>query len=223
MKMSYMTHNKMDDLDGKLTVVATSNQRVYLDFINGLKDKNDLIQLYNNQYDSLEKSKWVDFIGDLANYEGMSSRNITALIKEIVKGMSNEDINKFQSMNKSMINMIQEKLFMIDVPLEVTVDLDLKNIFKYAKIHINSALLSNPYDTINMLIKVHLESNDFSLIVLNNLANYLNHDQVTEISSLCNQTGISLVDIEYVNSSDAGIFKGCPYYYIDQDFIDWYN
>jgi CRISPR type II-A-associated protein Csn2 len=223
MKVVYATHDELDIPVGKLVVLGTNNQTVYIDVLNGLRERNDLVSIYDDQYESQSIHKSVDFVGDLLAFEGLSTSNTNALIKEITKGMSVEETDTLQKLNKQLLDWMQSKLFMIDLPLTVTNDMDIKNIFKYAKIHLQSSFLTQPYDIIKMLIKLHSETNDNSLIVVNNLASYLNTDQIAEVSFLCNSTGITLLNIEYSQDSHNNYPNSCDYYYIDNDFIDWHN
>jgi CRISPR type II-A-associated protein Csn2 len=223
MKVVYATHDEINIHKGKLVVLETSNQTVYIDVLNGLRERNDLVNIYDDQYESQSIHKSVDFIGDLLAFEGLSTSSTNALIKELTKGMSVEETDTIQKLNKQLLDWMQSKLFMIDLPLVVTTDIDVKNIFKYAKIHLPSSFLTQPYDIIKMLIKIHSESNDNTLIVVNNLASYLTIDQITEVSYLCNSTGISLLNVEYSQNRHNNYPNSCDYYYIDKDFIDWHN
>ncbi|MCT6859550.1 MAG: type II-A CRISPR-associated protein Csn2, partial [Apilactobacillus sp.] len=194
----------------------------YIDILNGLKDRNDLIKIYDGSYNELDKSKYIDFYGDLINFDGLVTKQINGLVKKTLDYLDNDDINYIQKSVSQLNDYLQEKLFMIDLPLKVTKDVDIKKVIKNLDIHLDSSIISNPYDILEMLIRLKVETNSDSIIVINNLANYLDDDQLRSIQQLCKESEVSILDIEF-NSDCIDRFNFCQYYFIDNDFVDWYN
>ena len=223
MIISYDTHDKIEPLDDDLMIIKTSSQSVYLDILNGLNDRNDLIKVFDNEYNKLEKSKYIDFYGDLISFNGLSTKQISSIIKKVVGYFDNDDIDYMQRNISSLNNFIQEKLFFWDIPLLITQDIDIEKTIKKLNIHLNPDIEGNPYDIIELLIRLKMETQDKSLIVVNNLANYLNSDQLQSIEKLCKEFEVPLLDIEFgknyvINNTD---FSLCQYYFIDDNFVDW--
>lgn len=63
------------------------------------------------------------------------------------------------------------------------------------------------------------------MIVVNNLANYLNSDQLQSIEKLCKEFEVPLLDIEFGKNNDINNtdFSFCQYYFIDDNFVDWHS
>lgn len=220
MIISYENHDAINDFNSGLMIMATSNHTVLLELINGFRERNNLIRIFDDKYEELDLKKYVDFYGDLINFSGLSSKNITAIINKIIAGLGNDDINNLQHHNIEIRKAIQTRLFMIDVPLSVDFNVSILEIFKNAKIHLEDDIIDNPYDIINLLIRLKIEIDDKSMIVVSNLANYLDDNQLADIHSLCIETGLSILDIEYENVS-INRSSTCRYYFIDNDFVDW--
>ncbi len=222
MIISYDSHDGMPELEDNLVIVSTENQHVYIDILNGLKDRNDLIKIYDGNYNELDKSKHIDFYGDLINFDGLVTKQINALVKRTVDYLDNDDINYIQKSVSQLNDYLQEKLFMIDLPLKVTKDVDIKKVIKNLDIHLDSSIINKPYDILEMLIRLKVETNSDSIIVINNLANYLDDDQLRSIQKLCKELEVSILDVEF-NSECIDRFNFCQYYFIDNDFVDWHN
>ncbi|CAI2579383.1 hypothetical protein HW41_03000 [Apilactobacillus kunkeei] len=222
MIISYDSHDGIPSIDDDLVIIGTENHGVYIDILNGLKDRNDLIKVYDSSYNEMDKSKYIDFYGDLINFDGLVSKQVNALIKKIVDYLDNDDINYIQKCVSKLNDYLQEKLFMIDLPLRVTKDVDIKKAIKNLDIHLDSSIINNPYDILEMLIRLKVETNSDSIIVLTNLANYLDDDQLNDIQQICKESKVPILDIEF-NSDCIGRFKFCQYYFIDDDFVDWHN
>lgn len=225
MIISYDTHDKIEPLDDDLMIIKTSSQSVYLDILNGLNDRNDLIKVFDNEYNKLEKSKYIDFYGDLISFNGLSTKQISSIIKKVVGYFDNDDIDYIQESISSLNNFIQEKLFFWDIPLLITQDIDIEKTIKKLNIHLNPDIEGNPYDIIELLIRLKMETQDKSLIVVNNLANYLNNDQLQSIEKLCKEFKVPLLDIEFCKNNDINStdFSFCQYYFIDDNFVDWHS
>ncbi|TMT00581.1 type II-A CRISPR-associated protein Csn2 [Apilactobacillus kunkeei] len=225
MIISYDTHDKIEPLNNDLMIIETSSQSVYLDILNGLNDRNDLIKVFDNEYNKLEKSKYIDFYGNLISFNGLSTKQINSVVKNIVGYFDNDDIDYMQKTISSLNNFIQEKLFFLDIPLLITQDIDIEKTIKKLNIHLNPGIEGKPYDIIELLIRLKMETQDKSLIVVNNLANYLNSDQLQSIEKLCKEFEVPLLDIEFGKNNDISNtdFSFCQYYFIDDNFIDWHS
>ena len=225
MIISYDTHDKIEPLNDDLMIIETSSQSVYLDILNGLNDRNDLIKVFDNEYNKLEKSKYIDFYGNLISFNGLSTKQINSVVMKIVGYFDNDDIDYMQKTISSLNNFIQEKLFFWDIPLLITQDIDIEKTIKKLNIHLNPDIEGNPYDIIELLIRLKMETQDNSLIVVNNLANYLNSDQLQSIEKLCKEFEVPLLDIEFGKNNDINNtdFSFCQYYFIDDNFVDWHS
>ncbi|GLB47439.1 hypothetical protein WR164_14180 [Philodulcilactobacillus myokoensis] len=222
MNLTYETHHSIKIDNGKISVIGTNNRTVYMDFINAFSGNDDQkIHLFNDKYEELELNRNVDWIGDLMEVP-INSKYSRQLIKQITENLTDNEMNELHEINRKLYTLVQKSLFMVDLPLKVTPNDDLKNTFKYANVHFDSLALNNPYDKLSSIIKLHLECHDLSIIGLTNASHYLDGKQITEIESLCNSSGISLIMLEFNNISDRKLYPNCLFNYIDRDFVDWY-
>ncbi|GAA6237626.1 type II-A CRISPR-associated protein Csn2 [Apilactobacillus micheneri] len=222
MIISYKTHKKINIQQGKINVIATNNQAVYLDFIDGFKGNMDLVNIFDDNYNRLDNIECINWIGDLIESIDINKYYKNKLINSIDNNFSEKEINSIHNANRELVNTIQKHLFMYDLPIEVDYDNDLKRILNYSKIHFDNYAINNPYDKISMLIKLHLELEDSSVLVVTNVAHYLTPKQIDGIADLCKSSSIPLIMIEFTDLKSKDNYKHCNFAYIDQDFVDWY-
>ncbi|UQS84797.1 type II-A CRISPR-associated protein Csn2 [Apilactobacillus apisilvae] len=222
MIFSYRTHKKITIQKGNAVVIGTNNQSVYLDLINGLNGDMDLVNFFDKDYNMLDNSKNIDWVGDLLESIDVNQKYKNKLINNISNHLNEKEINSVHEANRKLFNTIQSHLFMYDLPIEVEYDNDLKRIFKYSKIHFDNFSINNPYDKIKILIKLHLELKDSSVLAVTNVAHYLTPEQIGGIADLCKSASIPLIMIEFTDLQSKDTYKHCNFAYIDQDFVDWY-
>ncbi|NRO05135.1 hypothetical protein IMAU30005_02020 [Lactobacillus helveticus] len=61
-----------------------------------------------------------------------------------------------------------------------------------------------------------------SVPVICNVANYLNSQQLQELSNLVKQMNMKLVLIEFTDKDFLIVPKNAEFFYIDEDLVDWY-
>ena len=222
MKLSYQGFEPVQIDAGKVTVIATNNPLVYKDLILGVKDYNEKIRAYDDDYNLISNDEAFDFDGDILVNHDLDKRYRTELINKIVAGISPDNLNAISKKSHELFTLLQESLFMTDVPLEVSYDGDLKRLLRYANIHLHPMILNDPYAIIESDLKLHIESDDNSCIVFNNLASYMTQEQFVDLLYVNQQIGTKVLLIEFSEISKKDYYTNCNYYYIDNDFIGWY-
>lgn len=222
MKISYQGFKALQVNDGEITVLATNNQTVYQDLIWGVKDFNDKVKVYNDDYQLLDNNIAFDFDGDLLVNNDLDKKYRQELVKQLAKGITPTQRSLIEAKIRELFTLLQESLFMTDIPLEVKYDGDLKRLLKYADIHLHPSISHDVYGIIESDLKLHIECDDSSCIVLNNLASYLTQAQFAELRYVNQQIGTKIFLIEFSELNHKDYYGNCNYYYIDSDFVDWY-
>lgn len=223
MKISYAAHKGIELSSKKPTVIATNNPTVYHDFVVGLSSFNDKVKLFDDTFESVEVKDAIDWQGDVGLSDGVSEKYSSGIYKQLEAVLTDDQRKSITDMNSQLYTLVQQCLFMIDLPLEVTYDWDLKKLFKYCKIHFNADTMQNPYAIIESIIKIHLECGLKSAVGLTNVAHYLNQQQIADLSKLTISTGISTLLVEFTDMKSQELYTNCDFYYIDEDFVDWYS
>ena len=223
MKISYAAHKEIDLSSKKTTVIATNNPTVYHDFIVGLSSFNDKVKLFDDTFESVEVRDAIDWQGDVGLSDGVSEKYSSVIYKQLEAVLTDDQRTLITDINSRLYTLVQQCLFMIDLPLEVTYDWDLKKLFKYCRIHFNADTMQNPYAIIESIIKIHLECGLKSAVGLTNVAHYLNQQQLTDLSKLTSSTGISTLLVEFTDMKSQELYTNCDFYYIDEDFVDWHS
>lgn len=83
MKVVYESHQTIDVKLGKITVLATNNQIVYLELLRGMKDMNELIHFYDDDYKEVDHNKAMDWDGDVVADLSLEKTYSTEIIKYI--------------------------------------------------------------------------------------------------------------------------------------------
>ncbi|AFS00950.1 type II-A CRISPR-associated protein Csn2 [Lentilactobacillus buchneri] len=222
MKISYAGHQEIELNSKYLTVIATNNPTVYHDLVVGLGSFSDKIKVFDDNFESVEVKDAIDWQGDVGLSDGVSDKYNSGIFKQLEAVLTDDQRKSITDINNQLYTVVQQCLFMIDLPLEVTYDWDLKRLFKYCKIHFNADTMLNPYAIIESIIKIHLECGLKSAVGLTNVAHYLNQQQLIDLSKLTSSAGISTLLVEFTDMKSQELYTNCDFYYIDEDFVDWH-
>lgn len=221
MKLVYKGHQPIDISKGQFTVLATNNQSTYFELIRGLQGFNDKLMVVDDEYQSLEIEKAVDWDGDVIANDNLAGIYSTEIIKSIIKNLTEDARNEINAEARKLYSVIQETLFMTDLPLEVHFDGDIKRLLNYCRIKFSPLIRQSPYDIIKTDLKLHLECADSSCIGLSNVANYLSLDELRELQELNTELKIPVLLVEFTELENRQYYGNSDFYYIDRDFVDW--
>ena len=222
MKISYAGHQEIELNSKNPTVIATNNPTVYHDLVVGLSSFSDKVKVCDDNFELVEVKDVIDWQGDVGLSDGVSDKYNSGIFKQLEAVLTDDQRKSITDINNQLYTVVQQCLFMIDLPLEVTYDWDLKRLFKYCKIHFNTDAMQNPYAIIESIIKIHLECGLKSAVGLTNVAHYLNQQQFIDLSNLASSTGISTLLVEFTDMKSQELYTNCDFYYIDEDFVDWH-
>lgn len=222
MKISYAGHQEIELNSKNPTVIATNNPTVYHDLVVGLSSFSDKVKVFDDNFELVEVKDVIDWQGDVGLSDGVSDKYNSGIFKQLEAVLTDDQRKSITDINNQLYTVVQQCLFMIDLPLEVTYDWDLKRPFKYCKIHFNTDAMQNPYAIIESIIKIHLECGLKSAVGLTNVAHYLNQQQFIDLSNLASSTGISTLLVEFTDMKSQELYTNCDFYYIDEDFVDWH-
>lgn len=222
MKNSYAGHQEIELNSKNPTVIATNNPTVYHDLVVGLSSFSDKVKVFDDNFELVEVKDVIDWQGDVGLSDGVSDKYNSGIFKQLEAVLTDDQRKSITDINNQLYTVVQQCLFMIDLPLEVTYDWDLKRLFKYCKIHFNTDAMQNPYAIIESIIKIHLECGLKSAVGLTNVAHYLNQQQFIDLSNLASSTGISTLLVEFTDMKSQELYTNCDFYYIDEDFVDWH-
>lgn len=222
MKISYAGYQEIELNSKNPTVIATNNPTVYHDLVVGLSSFSDKVKVFDDNFELVEVKDVIDWQGDVGLSDGVSDKYNSGIFKQLEAVLTDDQRKSITDINNQLYTVVQQCLFMIDLPLEVTYDWDLKRLFKYCKIHFNTDAMQNPYAIIESIIKIHLECGLKSAVGLTNVAHYLNQQQFIDLSNLASSTGISTLLVEFTDMKSQELYTNCDFYYIDEDFVDWH-
>lgn len=222
MKISYTTHAPFQVTNQEITVVGTNSPHVYTELIGGLQGQNENIDIVDDQYKQIEIEKGIDWIGDIGNGGLVVQKYLTKVEKVFIESLTDKKRNQIHDQMNEMFNLISEQLFMLDLPISVNYDFDLKRTFKYCGVHFDPLMLNNPYGIIESILKIHEECAMHSTIALTNVAHYLTPVQFLELKTLVRQTDQSIILIEFTEMGSQEFYGNSDFYYIDADFVDWH-
>ena len=221
MILNYATHSEVKIVPGKISVVATNNPVVYRDLVFGFRGKNDLLKVFDDKFNEINIDSSIDWLGDVADAEFDVKKYLSEVSKTTMDRLGEENRRKTIVAIQNLYNVIQSDLFMVDLPLQVTLDLDLKKAINFCKVHFNSDVMNDPYGIIESVIKVHQECEIGNCIALTNVAHYLDANKFENLVSLIKDSGLSMILIEFTEIEFQEFYKDCDFMHIDQDFVDW--
>ncbi|MBC8744588.1 type II-A CRISPR-associated protein Csn2 [Lactobacillus sp. Marseille-P7033] len=221
MKLVYKGHQPIEIAKDNFTVLATNNRNVYFDILRGLQGFNDKLMVVDDDYQSLDVEKAIDWDGDAIANNNLAANYSTEIIKSIIKNLTETNRKAIDTNVRKLYSVIQEVLFMTDLPLEVRYDGDVKRLLNYCRIKFSPLIQQNPYDIIKTDLKLHLECADSSCIGLSNVANYLSIDEFKELQELNTELKIPVLLVEFTELDNRQYYGNADFYYIDKDFVDW--
>lgn len=222
MEISYKTHIPFQVDNQKITVVGTNSPIVYTDLVNGFQDKNECIEIVDDQYNQIEVGKITDWIGDVGDGTLVAQKYLSKVEKLYSDSLVDENRNKIHDQMNELFNTVSEQLFMLDLPISIDYDFEIKRLLKFCNIRFDPVLTNNPYGIIESVLKIHEECDIKSCVVLTNVAHYLTPSQYLDLIELVKQTNQSLVLIEFTEIGCQEFYKNSEFYYIDADFVDWH-
>lgn len=223
MIISYATHQPIKVSNGQVTVIATDNPVVYQDLLKGFRDGGQ-IKLCSDAYDNLEVPRTIDLIGDVCtNGEEIERRYLSRITKVFLDELTDPQRNAIHDSLNKMYNTIQEQLYMIDLPIEVTYNFELKELMKFVKLHFDAGVISNPCDMIESVLKVYEECNLKTTLIFTNIHQYLSTDQLKDLMAMIKEIRVSVVLIEFTEMAHQAFYGNADFYYIDKDFVDWHT
>lgn len=222
MIFSYLTHKEIVLEDSGLKIIATKSPIVYRDLVQGFQQIRPTIICSNDHFDQMEISKTFDFVGDILLTKDVVNKYSTHIFKSFIENLDEENRNKIMVAYHKLESLLQDSLLLEDLPLEIDFNEDLKKLLKLENLHFDSKLMEEPYDIIESILKIHQICKLNSIPVICNVANYLDSQQLDELSQLVNQLNMKLILIEFTDKDFLIVPKNAEFYYIDEDLVDWY-
>lgn len=221
MRLIYNGHKSVPLSPGEITVIATNTPIIFNEIMGSLNDFNESVKLVDDSYDSLEVSKTIDLDSELLMNRQLYEKYAKDIIKSEVDNMSLSYREKLNKEAQRLFTVLQESLFMTDLPIEVSYDGDLKRLLSYSRIKLPSEHEMQPYDIIVSDLKVHLECNLKSITCFCNVANYISKSEFCDLQAEVKSLNIPLLLIEFSEIDKRSFYKKSNFLFIDQDFIDW--
>lgn len=222
MILLYATHKKIIFDKPGMEIIATKSPIAYRDFVQGFRKQNNLVTMMDDDYCELDIAKACDFIGDpLLSYKPVEQFK-NDVIGHFVKEMDDTSRDKLLKAFNQLNNTLQDALLLEELPLEISFDEDIKKFLHFENIHFDQHLLKDPYDIIEMILRIHQQCQLDSVPVICNLSHYIEKEQFIELNKLIKQMKQELILIEFTDNKFSYVSKDVDYYYIDEDLVDWY-
>ncbi|GFZ27779.1 type II-A CRISPR-associated protein Csn2 [Lactobacillus corticis] len=222
MKISYLAHKTMDIDPKKLNIICTSSPIVFYEFISSFQGNSDSIEYISDDFKRLEANKIIDWLEDPILNSHINEKYMTKIYTKMVSDLTDAQRTKIFHKWDELKTLVQEELFMSDLPLEVAPDLDLKKLFKFSDLKLVNSAPCKPYGIIENVIKIHQCLNLETILVFCNLSHYLDNTQILELKKLVEETGQGIITLEYNDKSWNCNKDMTNFYYIDKDLVDFY-
>lgn len=222
MIISYATHKKMVLKNEGLAIISTQSQIAYTDLVKGFLQQNAKLLVYDDSYQRLALNDVFDFVGDPVLGDDVTNKYIPIIIKRFLKELTGPSRDKILKAFNRLESLLQDELFLTDLPLQLNFDQDLNKFLKLERLHLSPDLTSRPYDIIETVLRIHQECALQTIPVFCNVGHYLEGDALQELSSLCNQMKLKVVLIEFSDKDFLIVPSNAEYFYIDKDLVDWY-
>lgn len=221
MIISLKGHQALRLISGRISVLATNNPIAFTEVLNALQGYSDELTLVDNSYNTMEINKFIDFDTDVLITHRLFEKYSKNIASTLLNNMNVDEHNRIDKEAQQLFTVLQESLFMTDLPIELHYDGDAKRLLNYAKMHFLLENQHDPYDIIINDLKVHLECNLKGVLCFSNLANYLSKKQFVDLLSDIQSMQIPLLLVEFTEMSNRDFYGDTEFLFIDQDFVDW--
>lgn len=222
MILCYLSHKQFEIHGSGMKIIATKSQIAYRDLIQSFQKVRSMLICSNEKYDQLDISRTFDFVGDILLTKDITKEYMPRIFKSYIENIDEANRNKILMAYHSLESALQDSLLLEDIPLEIDFNEDLKKFLKLEDLHLDTELLKDPYAIIEMTLKIHQVCKIDSIPVMCNVANYLDSQQINELSTLVAQMNMKLFLIEFADKDSLIIPKNAEFFYIDEDLVDWY-
>lgn len=205
-----------------IKIIATQSPIAYRDLVQGFQCKNKMLVCSSDNYDSWEIAKTFDMVGDPLLSGDVTKKYMLKIVNNFINNLDEATRNKILSAFNNLEAALSDSLLLEDLPLEISFNEDLKKLLKMVELHLNQVVLQKPYDIIKTVLKIHQNCNLKTIPVICNVANYLNDQELNELSVLTKQMKMMALLIEFSSLNLMVVPKDVQSYYIDKDLVDWY-
>lgn len=222
MILSYLSHKEFEISGNGLKFIATKSQIAFRDLVQGFQEIKPMLLCSNDKYDQLDISKTFDFVGDILLTKDVTKKYMPQIFKSFIEDIDEENRDKILTAYHSLESILQDSLLLEDIPLEINLNEDLRKLLKLEDLHLDDKLLKNPYAIIEMILKIHQLCKLDTIPVICNVANYLDLQELKELSNLTKQLNMKLILIEFADRDSLIVPENSEFFYIDEDLVDWY-
>ncbi|KID42261.1 type II-A CRISPR-associated protein Csn2 [Fructilactobacillus fructivorans] len=219
MKVTIFPTEPFEVENGILTVVQTSSPKFYTDFIKGLSTENGLTISEDDEI--LNFASNVTYLKDVVTNPYVFDAFKSSLQNQVVDNLNENNRQELFRIDRRIKDIFLQSAYMEDVPLEINDEWNLKKMVKYAGIQMVSSTVETPYDIITSVLNLFKKFNPKKLIVLNDLFNYLNSSQISDLIQVIKALDLKVLILNFSDSFKKDDFKKCRNYYIDADLVRW--
>ncbi|WP_057799268.1 type II-A CRISPR-associated protein Csn2, partial [Lactobacillus kalixensis] len=159
-----------------------SDKKQYFSVLKAIETENNKqIQIYSENYDLLDISKKFNFIGNPIVSYNINEQYIPKIRKWIWEQVNPIQKEQFQTLAREFAKNIERELFLLNLPVTIDFEADYIYLLKAFNLHIEPDAISEPYDIIYLIMKLHSIFNSESILCLNDLANYLDENELKEL------------------------------------------
>jgi len=221
MNITYYPFKPFKIESGKVNVLDIGNGKMYFDICRGFSDLADTIKISNDDLEIQDCGKQCSWYGDLMLSVDLNKLFVRKIQQRLLELMNDEQQVALLDRGREVVSEVTDVSFLMDLPLEVSSLPDVEKIMKFVGISFPSELAGNPYAILETLIQTHVELGIKKKLVLTNVSHYISKQQFHNLSHLVSDLNVTVVDIEFSETSRAEKFVDACYYYVDEDFVDW--
>jgi len=221
MNITYYPFKPFKIESSKVNVLDIGNSKMYFDICRGFSDLADTIKISNDDLEIQDCGKQCSWYGDLMLSVDLNKLFVRKIQQRLLELMNDEQQVALLDRGREVVSEVTDVSFLMDLPLEVSSLPDVEKIMKFVGISFPSELAGNPYAILETLIQTHVELGIKKKLVLTNVSHYISKQQFHNLSHLVSDLNVTVVDIEFSETSRAEKFVDACYYYVDEDFVDW--
>ena len=205
----------------QLNVLETGSTIFYKQLVETFIGESENTRLTNDENEEVNGQKQILWVGNPAFGIDFDSQFLKPLTKSLLNYATDAAKVKLLDAQREVSRLVLDASFSMDVPLAVKDNLSLESIIKFSGLHLEMPPADQICAKIELLFKILQEISDSRLVVITDLSHFVDAQELTHLVEQVTDSELTVLLIEFSNTSRASEFKKCRYYYVDEDLVDF--
>lgn len=201
-----------------LNVLCIQSPILFYEYLESLKGNKESV-VVSNDNNPMSVAKNVLFLGDPACFDDFDSVFLKQAESSLIGRFDGSELSFIREVYANLLSRVQDQIWESNLPLVLSMDIDVKNIVKNMRPHINMNHCDSIYDKILSAVDVAGALLEKRTLVMLHIAEYCDQDQLSMLHNDLLRQGLQLIDLE-MNDQPIRL-TGIRNVFVDADYVQF--